>query len=268
MSDKAVRVAVVGACGRMGQETLRALGSDPGFDVVAACDSNHVGESARTVAGPAAPDIPVSGKLGEALDAARPDVLVELTNGGSAPDHAIRALKRRVAVVVGASGIASDGMAAIREACAESTTPCLIVPNFAVGAVLMMRFAAEAARWFPDAEVLEMHHAGKLDSPSGTAIHTAERIAESRSGRPVRQIGATETRAGARGAGVKEVHVHSVRLPGLVAHQEVLFGGEGELLTIRHDSLSRTSFMAGLKLAVREVRRLEGLVVGLDKVMF
>lgn len=252
----------------MGQETLRALGSDPGFDVVAACDSNRVGESARSVAGPQAPDIVVSGKLGEALDASSPDVLVELTNGGSAPDHAMRALKRRVAVVVGASGIASDGMAAIRDACSESGTPCLVVPNFAVGAVLMMRFAAEAARWYPDAEVVEMHHAGKLDSPSGTSIHTAERIAEARTGRAVRQIGATETRAGARGSAVKEVHVHSVRLPGLVAHQEVLFGGEGELLSIRHDSFNRSSFMTGLKLAVREVRHLEGLVVGLERVMF
>lgn len=267
MEGSSVKVGVVGACGRMGQEAMRALGGDPAFELVAVCDNDRVGESARAVAGPPAPEIPITGKLGEALDAARPDVLVDLTNGGSAPDHAIRALKRKVAVVIGASGVGADGLAAIRDACAEHATPCLLVPNFAIGAVLMMRFAEEAARWFPDVEVIELHHAGKLDSPSGTAVHTAERVSEARLGRPARQIGATETRPGARGASVKDVHVHSVRLPGLVAHQEVLFGGEGELLTIRHDSLSRSSFMAGLKLAVREVRRLEGLVVGLDKVM-
>jgi 4-hydroxy-tetrahydrodipicolinate reductase len=268
MEGSPVKVAVVGACGRMGQEACRALAADPDFELVVACDNRNVGESIRDVAGAPAPDIPVSGKLGEALDATKPDVLVELTNGGSAPDHALRALKRGVAVVVGASGVGREGLAAIRDAATEHGTPCLLVPNFALGAVLMMRFAEQAAAWFPDAEIVEMHHAGKLDAPSGTAMHTAEVVADARTKPPQRVIGATEKAEGARGAKVKGVPVHSVRLPGLVAHQMVVFGGEGELLTVRHDSMSRASFMEGLKLAVRKVRTLEGLVVGLDKVMF
>jgi 4-hydroxy-tetrahydrodipicolinate reductase len=153
----------------------------------------------------------------------------------------------------------------IEAACAETGVPALVVPNFAIGAVLMMRFAAEAARHMPSAEIIEMHHDGKLDAPSGTAKLTAERIAAARGAETRRrpQTGLAE----ARGQVVHGVTVHSVRLPGLVAHQEVIFGAPCQTLTIRHDSTDRRSFMPGVLLAIRRARELSGLSVGLDAVL-
>lgn len=262
------RVAVVGAAGRMGQEALRALGGSPGFEVVAAIDKLNCGESARSLAGAPAPEVLIHNKLGEALDAGRPDVLLDLTHPSCAADNTMSALKRKIAVVIGTSGLSNDDLSAIRESCMEHGTPALLVPNFAIGAILMMRFAEQAAKWFPNVEVIELHHDGKADSPSGTATRTAEILADARESVPRGVVGAIEKHAGARGANVKGVHVHSVRLPGLVAHQEVLFGGPGELLTLRHDSMHRGSFMEGVKLACAEVRNLSGFVTGLDKLMF
>ncbi|MBS1724983.1 MAG: 4-hydroxy-tetrahydrodipicolinate reductase [Armatimonadetes bacterium] len=263
-----VKVAVAGACGRMGQESLRALGGAPEFEVVAAVDKSNPGESARSVAGSPAPDIAIHNKLGESLDATKPDVLLDLTHASCAADNTVSALKRRIAVVIGTSGLSNEDLSAIREACMTHETPALLVPNFAIGAILMMRFAEQAAKWFPSAEIIELHHDGKADSPSGTATRTAEMIAAARESVPRRAVGAVEKFPGARGAQVKGIQTHSVRLPGLVAHQEVLFGGPGELLTIRHDSMNRGSFMEGVKYACREVRGLNGFVVGLDKLMF
>jgi len=263
-----IRVAVAGAAGRMGQESLRALGAAGEFEVVAAIDKLHVGEPASAVAGAPAPDVAITARLGETLDASKPDVLLDLTHPSCAADNTLTALKRKIAVVIGTSGLGNDNLSAIRSACREFETPALLVPNFAVGAVLMMRFAEMAAPWLPSAEIIELHHDGKADSPSGTATRTAEIISASREAEPRGVVGSIEKYPGARGAHVKGVHVHSVRLPGLVAHQEVVFGGTGELLTVRHDSMNRTSFMEGVKLACREVRTLSGFVVGLDKLMF
>ena len=263
-----LQIAVAGAAGRMGQETLRTLGNASEFEVVAAIDKTCVGESASTVAGPPAPDIVVTARLGETLDATKPDVLIDLTHPSCAADNTLTALKRKIAVVIGTSGLGNDNLSAIRSACREYETPALLVPNFAVGAVLMMRFAEMAAHWLPSAEISELHHDGKADSPSGTATRTAEIVSSARESEPRGVVGSIEKYPGARGANVKGVRIHSVRLPGLVAHQEVIFGGTGELLSIRHDSMNRTSFMEGVKLACREVRSLEGFVIGLDKLMF
>ena len=153
------------------------------------------------------------------------------------------------------------------DACRLNGVGGVLVPNFAIGAVLMMRFAQEAARWLPDAEVIEMHHDRKIDAPSGTGIRTAELISEARTKQKRPDPTTKLKHEGARGALVADVKVHSVRLPGLVAHQQVLFGGEGELLTIKHDSLSRASFMQGVKLAIRKVRDLDTFAIGLDKLM-
>lgn len=263
-----VRVIVAGAAGRMGQETMRAISTASEFDLVAAVDKQCNGESARALIGGEVRDIAIQNKLGETLDACPCDVMVDFTHPSSAASNTLSALKRGVATVIGTSGLSGEDLSAIREACAEHKTPALLVPNFAIGAILMMRFAEVAAKWFPNVEVIELHHDGKADSPSGTASRTAEIIADARESVPRGVIHPIEKHPGARGAKVKGVHVHSVRLPGYVAHQEVLFGGPGEVLTIRHDSMDRKSFMEGVKLAVREVRSLQGLVVGLDKLMF
>ncbi len=265
---RALRVVVAGAAGRMGTTTVQALALDPDFDIVCAVDRAHAGESLRAVAGPKAPDIPIRDKFGASLDETKPDVLIDFTTHASAVEHAASALRRGVAPVIGATGLLQQDIASLRQLSQETGVPGIYVPNFAIGAVLMMRFAEMASRWLPDVEIVEMHHDRKLDAPSGTAILTADLIAESRKCVPAPPVTQNLKVEGARGGVYKDIPIHSVRLPGLVAHQAVLFGGKGELLTIRHDSLDRTSFMEGVKIALRNVRKLQGFVVGLDKILF
>ena len=176
------------------------------------------------------------------------------------------ALAAGVDCVVGTTGLSADTLRALADGAVDDA--CLFVaPNFAIGAVLMMRFAAQAARYLPHVEIIELHHDKKADAPSGTALRTASLIAETRASVPDAPGRETEIAEGARGALVDDVSIHSVRLPGMVAHQEVLFGGQGQTLSIRHDSIDRTSFMPGVLLATRKVGALSGLVIGLENVM-
>ena len=267
MSNAPIRVAIAGAAGRMGREAARALSLAEGIEVVVAVDRHGVGESARTFTGPDGPDIHIEGALDAALGRTPCDVLLELTHPDSALAHVECALRRGVAPVVGTSGIDDASLRRIADLCDTSHTPALVVPNFALGAVLMMRFAEMAARWMPHVEIVELHHDHKADAPSGTAMLTARRVDAARRGRPAHGVEVLKAE-GARGADVCGVPVHSVRLPGLVAHQRVLFGGAGETLTIAHDSLERSSFMDGITLCVRQVRSLRGLVVGMDSLRF
>jgi len=252
-----IRVGVVGAAGRMGSETLLAIEGCDDLTLTLAVDHGENVES--PIAGLSLIDF-----LPDPVEDC--DVLVEFTHADSATEHAIRAANSGVSPVIGASGLSPFQQEEVANACELNSVGGILVPNFAIGAVLMMRFATEAAKWMPDAEVIEMHHDRKQDAPSGTGIHTAQLISSARS-----EPGEDPTRVvkfeGARGAVVDGVHVHSVRLPGLVAHQQVMFGAPGEILSIRHDSMHRSSFMEGVKLAVRNVRDLDGFVVGLDKLM-
>ncbi|MCO5296396.1 MAG: 4-hydroxy-tetrahydrodipicolinate reductase [Fimbriimonadaceae bacterium] len=262
----AVRVAIAGVAGRMGREVARSLSGSKEFEVVVAVDRAAGGTSLRELVGPSAPDLVVAERLGEALDAVPCDVLVEFTHPSAAFDHAESALRRGVAPVVGTSGLDDASLRELALMCEETGTPAMVVPNFALGAVLMMRFAEMAARWMPHCEVIEMHHDRKADAPSGTAQLTASRIAAARKTAPALREELLHVE-GARGGTVQGVPVHSVRLPGLVAHQLVVFGGQGETLTLRHDSLDRSSFMEGVALCVRRVRSLHGLVIGLDTLL-
>jgi 4-hydroxy-tetrahydrodipicolinate reductase len=202
--------------------------------------------------------------LGDSLDLLDDcDVVVDFT----APDVVMRTIEhcipRGVHIVVGTSGFDSERLEQVAELLDGTDTSVLVAPNFSIGAVLMMRFAAVAAPFFESVEIVEMHHPDKVDAPSGTATHTAEAIAAARDGRP--SPDATRTALeGARGASIDGVTVHSVRVRGLVAHQEVLLGAAGETLTIRHDSLDRVSFMPGVLLGIRNVGSHPGLTVGLD----
>lgn len=263
-----IRVAVTGAAGKMGVEVLRAVAHADDMELVAAVDRQRADEPISAVAGVGLPDLKIESRLGEALDRSQPHVLVDFTQMAAAPENCLSALRRGIAVVIGTSGLSAADLSAIRQGTADYNTPAALIPNFAVGAVLMMRFAELAAAWLPDVEIIEAHHTDKLDAPSGTATHTAERIAEARRAEPMVNKSAHEKHAGARGAKVKDVQVHSLRLPGCVAHQEVIFSGVGELLTIRHDSLDRRSFMEGVKLSIRRIRDHQGLIVGLDRLMF
>jgi len=256
-----VRVGVVGAGGRMGAEACRAVAAADDLELVAAVQPSSAGRDLADLVG-VGEGITVADDL-SALAAAGVDVAVELTRPPHGGPHALRLLELGIHAVVGTTGITDDELEAIRASAEAGDANCAVVPNFAVGAVLLMRFAAEAARHLPHVEVVELHHDGKADAPSGTALRTAELVAEAR-GRDVEPVGGDEDHPGARGYQHHGVPVHSVRLPGLVAHQEVILGGSGQTLTLRHDSIERASFMPGVLLAVRDIADRPGLTLGLD----
>jgi 4-hydroxy-tetrahydrodipicolinate reductase len=260
-----LRVLVVGASGRMGSEVVRAVTKADGLALVGAVDRQRVGEDAGAVAGTLPAGVVITDSLADAIAQSSPDVLVDFTIPDAVMGNVRTALRAGVACVVGATGLTERNLSEIATLCDERKTPAFVAPNFAIGAVLMMQFSAQAARHFSSAEIIELHHAGKLDAPSGTALRTAQLMASV----PGSQFAGGQSADGraARGQAEGRIHIHSVRLPGLVAHQEVIFGGLGEILTIRHDSTSRESFMPGVLLAIRKVRGMKGLVVGLEKLL-
>jgi 4-hydroxy-tetrahydrodipicolinate reductase len=226
-----IAVCVSGAAGRMGRAVVGAVESQPDMRVAASVDpALGAGEG-------------VYADLSSALAGAEADVLVDFTRPEAVFANARAALAAGVHAVIGTTGLTPEQVEELRALAEAGAANAVIAPNFAVGAVLMMRFAAEASRHMPRAEIIELHHDGKLDAPSGTALRTAALMEG-------------------------EVPIHSVRLPGLVAHQEVILGGLGETLTIRHDSLSRESFMPGVIMAVRAVADRPGLTVGLEPILF
>jgi 4-hydroxy-tetrahydrodipicolinate reductase len=251
------RVVVVGASGRMGITATRMFFEDPAFEVVGLVDTVAQEHSLA--------EIPVEPDLIACLQRTKPDVMLEFTTGRTAGKHALAAVQLGIATVVGATGTPADELEAIKAACGD--TPCLMVPNFSIGAVLMMKFSAMAAEFLPDVEIIELHHEKKVDSPSGTAMRTAEMISDARTKPKTPLPEQLEKVPGARGAWVGDVPIHSIRLPGLLAHQEVHFGGTGELLTIRHDSMDRSSFESGIKLCCGRVRELRGFNVGMENLL-
>ncbi len=259
-----IRVGVFGAAGRMGRTVCEAVVADPALELVAAVDPLHAGLDLRHIA-KIDSDLHVDPGA-EALLAARAEVVVDFTHLEASLGNLAFAAEHGIHAVVGTTGFSDDDLERLRASFTRSS--CLIAPNFAIGAVLMMRFAELAAPWFETAEVIELHHDQKVDAPSGTAMHTAERIAAA-SDTWAPDPTTTETLPGARGAaGPAGIPVHSVRLRGLVAHQEVLLGTTGQTLTIRHDSYDRSSFMPGVVLAVKQVANRPGLTVGLDALLF
>jgi 4-hydroxy-tetrahydrodipicolinate reductase len=262
------RVVVTGAAGRMGRAAVRTISRRDDMMLVGALGrATGVGQDAGMVAGAGAIGVPITASLPEIFLVGRPTVLVDLSRGESAREHALTALDHGVPVVIGATGFSPDAVAALRERAAAQRVGVLIAPNFALGALLMMEFARRAARYFPHVEIIELHHDRKRDAPSGTAARTARLVAEARGSAPPAVVAETATADGVRGGVIDGVHVHSVRLPGLVAHQEVLFGGPGQTLTIRHDSTSEESFMPGLTLAIQRVGTLTQLVEGLEHLL-
>jgi 4-hydroxy-tetrahydrodipicolinate reductase len=260
----AIRVGVFGAGGRMGSTVCRAVAADDELELVAACDPHHAGLDLRTVARVEGTDLQVAPDA-EAFWHAGVDVAVDFTHLDAARGNVEMLAEHGVHAVVGTSGFTADDVAAWRERFTRSN--CVWAPNFAIGAVLMMRFAELAAPWFETAEVIEYHHDAKVDAPSGTALSTVERMAAASDAwapDPTR----TEALPGARGAdGPAGIRVHSLRMRGMVAHQEVLLGTTGQTLTLRHDSYDRASFMPGVLLAVKRVADHPGVTVGLDDLL-
>lgn len=264
------KVLVTGAAGRMGREVVRAVVGAGDMRVVSAVDPSfaaaHPDTDAGVLAGVGSLNVPVEASLASALKNAQPDVVVDFTQPASVMDNLRLVLSVGVNAVVGTTGLGEDNLREIRELCSTNDARCLVAPNFAIGAVLMMQFAKAAARHMPDCEIIEMHHNKKLDAPSGTAMKTAEMIAAVRGGA---SGDATEkvTLEGARGGDFEGIKVHSVRMPGFVASQEVIFGGQGQTLTIRHDTLDRSSFMPGVLIGIRKIGGCSGLVYGLEALL-
>lgn len=261
-----VTVLVNGACGRMGQAVLKAVQEDSELKLVGAVDIKG-GEDTGKLVGLPENGILVESNLTEALQRLNPDVMIDFTRPDVVFDNVMTALRNKVSPVVGTTGLSDGQKEEICAAAEKLGTPAFIAPNFAIGAVLLMVLSRQAAKYMPDVEIIELHHDRKLDAPSGTAVQTAAMIAEVRKAHKQGHPEEKEKLAGARGAEYEGMHIHSVRLPGYVAHQEVIFGGLGQTLTIRHDSMNRESFMPGVVLAAKKVRSLCGLTIGLDKLL-
>ena len=244
-----INVAVLGAKGRMGAEVVKAVEADPGMSLIAALD------------------------MGDSLDqliGSGTHVVVDFTTPDSVMANLDFLINNGINAVVGTTGFNDSKLATLVNLLKKNpSVGVLVAPNFAIGAVLMMEFAAKAARYFESAEIIELHHPDKVDAPSGTAARTAELMSDARkaAGLSAMPDATTTSLDGARGSKVGDIPIHSVRARGLVAHQEVLFGGLGETLTIRHDSIDRVGFMAGVLLGVRSIISKPGLTHGLDKFM-
>lgn len=253
-----LKVAVVGAAGRMGQAVVNAVAAAPDMVVAAGVDF----ESRDG-------DFPWFDDVSTAISTVHPDVSIDFTVADGAAQNALLAINFGVSPVIGTTGMSDAQVGAIRDAAKTATVGAFIAPNFAVGAVLMMEMARLAAPHLDHVEVIELHHDQKIDAPSGTATRTVELIVDARAGQAMIDAPTDRfTLDGVRGGVDEGVRVHSVRLPGFVAHQEVIFGALGQTLTIRHDSTSRESFMPGVLLAARRVRELNGLVIGLEQLLF
>lgn len=262
-----IKVLVTGAAGKMGQEVCRAVLNQPDLDLVAAVDINKVGTDLGELIGFCDSQITVRSDLNKTIEDTNSQVMVDFTHSSAVIGNIETALRKKVHCVIGTTGISASDLKSIASLADRSEANIIIAPNFALGAVLMMKFSSMAARYLPDVEIIELHHNQKADAPSGTSLKTAEMIAASRREKPQKNPDEQELVEAVRGGKVDEIPIHSIRLPGLVAHQAVVFGGQGQTLTIRHDSVDRTSFMPGVILAIHEVFKRKGLTYGLDKLL-
>ncbi len=249
----------------MGSEVLRALCSDAELEAVGAVDLKADRERLPLPDGSG--EIPFSSDLETILSQTRPDVMVDFTIREASMPAARLAAKHGVNLVIGTTGLSSDDIDEIERLSRQGDVGTVVAPNFSLGAVLMIHLAKLAARYFDHAEVIEKHHEGKADAPSGTALATVRAMAEAR-GKPFQYpVLERENLAGTRGGQLEGVGVHSVRLPGFLAHQEVILGAVGQTLTISHDSISRESFMPGVVMAIKHVVKVKGLVYGLENLL-
>jgi 4-hydroxy-tetrahydrodipicolinate reductase len=245
------RVAVIGCAGKMGQTVCRYLLSHDDYTLAAGIDVTRVGDDVGEVIGFGVTGLKVASNLQTVLAEAKIDIAIDFTRPDTVVANTAICLQNKIPVLIGTTGISSEDAAKLENLANNMQSSVLIVPNFAIGAILMMEFARKAAKYMPAAEIIELHHPQKLDRPSGTALKTRLGMLE--------EVG----KAGADNAD-ELIPIHSVRLPGLVAHQSVILGDIGQTLTIRHDSLNRDSFMPGIGLALQQLTSFTGLRIGLD----
>lgn len=262
--NQKIRVIVSGAGGRMGQEVLKLVLQEEEFELAAAVDRSAMDTDAGRLVGLEDTGVIVTSDLEAALAGSNADVMVDFTTPQSAYNNTALAIKYGVRPVIGTTGFTPEQIVELDKHCQEQGIGGLIAPNFSIGAILLMRFAAQAAKHFPHLEIIEYHGDQKLDAPSGTAIKTAEMISEVREelrqGNPQEE----ETIEGARGGYYNGFRIHSVRLPGVFAQEEVIFGGFGQSLKIRHDSYERAGYMPGVKIGIQKVMGYTGLIYGFE----
>lgn len=261
-----IRVIIAGPRGRMGTEAVKMVVGTPEFKLVAALDRKYGGETLGDI-GFAGTSAPIYTDAQTCFTEHPADVLIDLTTPEYGYIHTKTALEHGIRPVVGTTGFTEEQLTELKELSEAKELGCIIAPNFAIGAVLMMKFSQMAAKYFSDVEIIELHHDQKLDAPSGTAVKTAQMIDEIRTPKKQGHPEEKEIIPGARGAEMNGMHIHSVRLPGLIAHQQVMFGADGENLTIRHDSYNRASFMSGVKVCVETVMKTKTLVYGLENIL-
>lgn len=260
------KVLVNGARGNMGSEVVKLLSRTESMQLVAALDQVDVGKDIHQLLGLKEPKVEIESDLESVIKDKQPEVIVDFTTPQVVMKHIETGLKAGVNMVVGTTGITESDIDKIEGWTEETGNDIIIAPNFAIGAILMMEFSKMAAKYLDQAEIIELHHDQKMDAPSGTAIKTAELINRVRANKE-KEVDEIEKIKGARGGDLEGLNIHSVRLSGLVAHQEVIFGGVGQTLKIRHDSIDRRSFMPGVKLAIEKLAEVDGVVYGLDNLI-
>lgn len=260
---EAIKVVVHGALGRMGGEVVSALCREPGMLLVGAADLKAKEDYLPKPDGSGA--VPLSSDLDYILGNCQPNVMVDFSIAQATMPAVRIATQRGVSLVIGTTGLAADDIKEIEQLSLDHQVGAVVAPNFALGAVLMMHLAKLAAKYFDYAEIIELHHHLKADAPSGTALSTARKMAEAR-GKPF-DVPEQKRVAKSRGEQVEGVAIHSVRLPGLLAHQEVILGGPGQTLSVRHDTISRECFMPGVIIAIKKVIGHKGLIYGLDALL-
>ncbi|WP_319003524.1 4-hydroxy-tetrahydrodipicolinate reductase [Bacillus shivajii] len=261
------KIVIAGPRGNMGKEAVKMVEATESFTLSAVVDRKNSGKLMKEVSGMEPLDVPIYEDIEECFQETGCDILIDLTTPEHGKNHMLMAFDYGVRPVVGTTGFTDEDVEELSAIAKEKELGAIIAPNFAIGAILMMKFSQMAARYMPDVEIIEQHHDRKLDAPSGTAAKTAQLISEVRDAKQQGHPEETEQMEGARGAEYDGLRIHSVRLPGLVAHQEVIFGGEGQTLKIRHDSMNRASFMPGVKLACDTVLKLDHLVYGLEHII-
>lgn len=250
-----IKVAVCGACGKMGTEVVKAVVADENMELIAKIDLLCTGEKLYKT-------------IEEASEAVEIDVLVDFTQPVSIFDNAKKCLNLGIRPVIGTTGLSDAQISELEKLSKEKGVSCLIAPNFTTGAVLMMMFAKQAAKYFDNAEIIELHHNQKKDAPSGTAIKTAQLMAESKDNFAQGNCAEEELIKGSRGGkSYSDIHIHSIRMPGYIASQEVIFGASGQIFKIRHDSMDRTCYMKGVIMAINHVMKNNEFVYGLDNIL-
>ncbi len=263
-----IKVGVIGALGKMGREVVKSVINAKDMELICAVDIMSSGQDTGFIATGLANGIIIETDIEKAIQNKKPDVVIDFTQPQGIFEHVCMYMKNKVKSVIGTTGLTQDNIDELRKLSKENNTACLIAPNFSTGAVLLMMFAKQAAKYFNNAEIIELHHNKKKDAPSGTAIKTAQLMAEVNPDFTLNNCPEKELIEGARGAKTSgNIHIHSVRMPGYIASQEVIFGASGQILKLAHHTMERSCYMDGVLLATRYVFDNNEFIYGLDNIM-